>query len=94
MLVMCLALFHGCAPQPRGEAVVRHERGRTPVVTRAPYDGEYLLYGKGDDKPRAGFRLNRGDRLGFASAAPGRIAAVAGKQQGEADEQDMVWRRK
>ncbi len=92
--IACLALLSGCAPQPKGEAVLRYESGKTPFVMLAPYDGEYWLYGKRDEKPRASFKLNKGDKLGFKVNTPGQVAAVAGKEQVEVEDQDMVWRRK
>ncbi|MFI5381214.1 MAG: hypothetical protein ACHRHE_18105 [Tepidisphaerales bacterium] len=93
-VIACMALLAGCAPEPRGEAILRYESGRTPFIMLAPYDGEYWLYGKRDEKPRAKFLLNKGDKIGFKVNTPGKVAAVAGKEQVEVEEQDMVWRRK
>lgn len=95
ILVLVLTIVvGGCAPQPHGETILHYERGRAAFLMPAPADGNYILFAKGEEKPRATFKLNKGDRLGFVISEPGRVSAVAGQEHVDSEDQDLSWRRK
>jgi hypothetical protein len=85
----------GCAnPLQKGEAIAKYDKGKTPILLFAPEDGGYALYSELSKDPETTYALKKGEPLGFKTGKTGKIIAVAGKQEIEINDQDLIWRKK
>jgi hypothetical protein len=79
-LVAVFAAVGGCY-SPKGETVLKYDKGGAAHTMRAPEDGEYaLIAAASQEKPQV-VKLRRGELLGFRKYKDGGVAAVAGERE-------------
>lgn len=73
--ILLFVLAGGCA------GPIGYEPGGTARVVKAPQNGEYHLYQKGDDAPVWSAILLKGDAIGYRRDSTARLVAVADVQR-------------
>lgn len=75
LAILVLLLAGGCA------GPIRYEPGGAASVVKAPRNGEYNLYQKGDDEPVWSAILLKGDAIGYRRDSAAQLVAVADVQR-------------
>jgi hypothetical protein len=87
LLTAVAILLVGCTTPTHERQFMIQAAADVPKVRKAPYNGQYRLYPNPPSSPTlrnatplVESRLNKGDRIGFASSGAGQLLAVIGAQ--------------
>jgi hypothetical protein len=83
--LLLISVAGGC-----GSSMSYHP-GDTPHVCRAPADGQYNLYARGEKYPAYAYMLRGGDPIGFARDTHGRLIGLADGDRFALSERDYRW---
>jgi hypothetical protein len=83
-----------CSTVPKGETIMRYDRGATAYAVKAPSTADYSLYASDSVEPRVTVRVEEGGSLGLEQGDGTGLVAIAGDQRIPVPYGSYTWRRR